>query len=78
MCADVAFVIEVPPLNSEMSPEVGEPVTVTEPLLIPQGPLTVISIPAVEAWTQLPEVSAESVTLGAAIAPENVAPAKRA
>jgi hypothetical protein len=42
------------------------------------GPLVVVSSPAVPAWTQLPDVSAESVTLGAAIAPENVAPAKRA
>ena len=78
MWADVALVIEVPPLNSVTWPDVGEPVTVTDPVLIPHGPLTVVSIPAVEAWTQLPEVSAESVTLGAAIAPENVAPAKRA
>ena len=78
MWADVALVIEVPPLNSVTLPLTGEPVTVTDPLLIPHGPLTVVSIPAVEAWTQLPEVSAESVTLGAAMAPVNVAPAKRA
>jgi hypothetical protein len=66
--ASVTDTIGVVPPVEEILPV---PVTdVTVPLPVPQAPATVVNRPAVDACTQLPELSAESVTLentGAAV-----------